>query len=395
MVFLTFMSAKCSKDTPVSNPPTNNIPYGASKMGVSGLAMGLDLFQEVVKDKPNENVLISPYSIQTAMLMAANGAKSQTLNEVLDVMHSKGMNIHDANSEALKLRNALLKPGNPQLKIANAFFYDPQRLAPEADYMANLSKYFMATSYSKNFELTATLDQINQWVKDNTLNKIPKIIDQITNDDVAFIINALYFKGDWLKPFAEEMTFNSEFNTAKGSKKQVPFMNHQGNVYAAEKNGFTMVDLPFADSTYSLSLMMPTQTSNSWIQNVNHQNINALWTALKSEYVMLALPKFELDFKSGLIPYFKALGMQLPFNRNADFSAMGQPLSGSDLFIGQIEHAAVLKIDEKGAEGAAVTSVGMVTTSMPPLIRFDRPFVLILRHIESGAPLFVGFVAEP
>ncbi len=390
-------AANCKKEIKTSTPPLANLPVGKSFLGTHATDFGVELFKEVAKAKPNENVLISPYSVQTAFLMAANGAKDQTLDEILQVLKIQGKQMSKINAEAKLIQHSMLNAGNPVVKIANAFFYDDKRLDVQSNYLAEILSYYQAQSHIKNFDSPNTLSEINDWVKNNTLNKIDKILEEIKSEDVAFIINALYFKADWLKPFAQEMTSPGEFQINANTKKSVSFMMAQDNFFTSTQNGLMLVELPFADSAISMSVLMPQNATNNsnWLQQINATTLFNLWEKVSYNQILLSLPKFELEFGDGLIPYLQAMGMEKPFSSQADFSPMGQSLIGPNLFIGAVEHKAVLKIDEKGAEGAAVTSIGMVTTSMPPMYRFDRPFVVVLRHLGSETPLFIGYVAEP
>lgn len=242
------------------------------------------------------------------------------------------------------------------------------------------------------------LDQINSWVKTNTKEKIDKILDQVTPLDVAFLINALHFKGDWAKGFSSEMTHKSEFTKVDGSKVQVNFVSDDRNFSFAQTAGFNLVDIPFRDSTYSLSLIQPSSmnTDPNWHNSITAESWLKMYEGMRYTRAIVSFPRLKLAFETDLIPTLKNMGITDAFSEiAADFKNLGTSPGGKNIFIKQVRHKTVLEVDEKGAEGAAVTSVGFGVTSLPPVFRFNKPFVLALRNINSKTLAFVGFIADP
>ncbi len=111
---------------------------------------------------------------------------------------------------------------------------------------------------------------------------------------------------------------------------------------------------------------------------------------------IVTFPKLDIEYEQELIDPLERMGMLSPFSTtDADFAKLGHALIGPNIYISKVKHKAVLKVDEKGAEGAAVTSIGFSTTSLPPIFSYDRPFVIVLRHTVTNAILFVGLVNDP
>ena len=160
-----------------------------------------------------------------------------------------------------------------------------------------------------------------------------------------------------------------------------------------------MVDVPFRDSTYSLSFIQPNDALASeadWLEQLKSSDLKAMWSALSYSRAWVNFPKLDLAYDKELIDPLERMGMTKAFSQQeADFSNLGHALIGPVIYISKVRHKAVLKVDEKGAEGAAVTSVGFSTTSLPPTFTFNKPFVIVLRHTPTNAMLFAGLVNDP
>lgn len=382
------------------NSPSLPAVADVEKVAEMNQALGWRLFHEEQQAQPGENILLSPYSVQTALFMAQNGAQGSTLAQMLDLMDGADYAVADLNT-AHKALNKLLTQagGHPEVTVANRYFYDGERINVEQAFLNQLNDYYAAPAESLDFrQEDQSLSTINNWVSESTNGKIPKILDQITSEDVAFLINALYFKADWLAGFPEELTIESAFTRPDGSTVEVPFVNQDATFLFAQADGLQMVDLPFKDSTYSLTLLQPDpeQPEAQWPASLTKDRWLAMYDEVQQSRAIVQFPKLKLDYRNDLVRALKNMGMEAAVSpAQADFQNMGQSTNGQNIFIKQIAHQTVLEIDERGAEGAAVTSIGFATTSAPPLFRFNQPFVLVLRHIETNTMLFTGYVADP
>lgn len=400
---LSFLSCdKNNNSQPDPNPdpdPGPQIPVeSVEEVAEMNQALGWKLFKQEQLANPDENILISPLSIQTALNMALNGAKGNTLNEMLGLMECPGCIVGDINSTQKDLSTLLTaQSGHPTVTIANNYFYDKNRISVKPDFLSALANNYESPSEQLNFNNTqAALKTINDWVKTNTNGKIDKILDKITADDVAFLINALHFKADWATGFSPQLTASGEFTKADGSKVIVDYVNADRIYTYAKTADLDIVDLPFKDSTYSLSLIKPTasNTDPDWSLNITANQWLDLYKGMYYSRAIVTFPKLKLDYKNDLVKSLQNLGVVDAFSEvAADFTNMGT--GAGNIFINQIKHKAVLEVDEKGAEGAAVTSVGFVLTSLPPVFYFNKPFVIVLRHIPTNTMLFTGLVRNP
>jgi serine protease inhibitor len=395
-LLIALLAMQCDKnDTKID--PVPDPTEGVLELAEMNHALGGELFQKEQQAQPGENVLLSPLSVQTALLMAHNGAEGSTQAQILDAMGGTTYTAADLNQAYRDMAQLLQQSGHPEVTIANGYFYDDNRIKVEDDFLSTLSESYDASAQILDFrEATASVDAINTWVEQQTNGKIKDLLQQITDDDLAFLINALYFKADWSTGFAEEATFPGPFTTADGSEVEVEYVNADRRFTTAVHDGLQLVDLPFRDSTFSLSLVQPEEAEEGWPATFTTERWRSMYEHVIYGRAMVFFPKLKLSYKNDLIASLKQLGMTDAFiPQLADFSAMGQPLTGPTIYISQITHNAVLEIDEKGAEGAAATSIGFSTTSAPPMFRFDEPFVLVLRHIPTNTMLFVGYVADP
>lgn len=391
------IAGACAKEHYPANggqPPVN--VQSVQALGAANASFGLDLFQEVVDRHPQENVLIAPLSVQTAFLMALNGANGNTAQQIQKALHLGNQHPDTLNLLQQQLRILMeQQSGHPILKSANAFFYDANRLQVFQPFSNTLQTHYAAHLATENFADPNTKDKINNWVKQQTNGKIEEIVQSIAPEDLAFLINAIYFQSDWERGFPTEFVRNHNFTEFDGSGNSVPFVFDDNTFQYSSGNGLQMVEVPFKGATYSMQFIMPDQPTNQtqWIQQITPTELQQLQAQASEQRLFFGFPKLQLKFNVGLIPDLYNLGITDAFEPGAaNFSNMGTSLIGPNIYISTVEHCAVLKVDEKGAEGAAVTSLGFSTTSAPPSVVFDHPFVIIIKHKATQTQLFTGLV---
>ena len=364
-------------------------------------AFSYEIFRNTVAFDDEENVIISPLSISMALSMALNGAEEETYEEMREVMHLHAMGKKEIN-EAFKSLIELLTDLDPKvtLQIANSVWHRLS-LPVKEDFLERLTIYYGAKVQELDFADPASVDIINDWVSENTEGLIETIIDEIPDEMVMYLINALYFKGDWLRPFDTDDTRPRDFRLEDGSSVQVDMMRQESRFATYFSDEVQMIELPYGDSLFSMTVLMPNDPEmpidrfveeNLSAENLNNWRLNL---SVGSRDVILQLPKFELEYEIEYNEILKAMGMELAFDGwEADFSGIAD-VSPQNLFISEVKHKTFIRVDEEGTEAAAVTSVGIGITSMPPSIIVDRPFVFIIHERESGTNLFMGKVKNP
>ena len=359
-----------------------------------------DLFKQAVKESdPGQNVSISPISVASALYMAYEGSANMTRSEMSQVMGMPGSkHVGKAYSD---LEQILTNTGeDTYLKMENSIFWDKNRMTANDDFLGYIGTHHDALISDLDFSQSSALTSINDWVKTSTEGRIEKILDEITSEDVMFLINALIFKADWAYPFPQENTIVGPFKRSDGSEVSVPMMFQ--DVYhlkSFEDENVKAVEMPFADTTFSMILLQsPTdnQSVDDFIEAISSTSIDQLLNQnLVHGRIYMHMPKFEIEFKMQMNTVLKELGMVEAFDdQQADFSNLGSSASGN-LFLNKVLHKTFLKVDEKGADGAAVTSVGVGVTSLPPTFRFDRPFVALILDRRTGVQIFTAKIEDP
>ncbi|MBC9797463.1 serpin family protein [Sinomicrobium weinanense] len=391
----------CDKD-PSTTPegPKGELPreLNASEMKIiaADQSFSYDIFRRTVAyDTEEENLMISPLSISTALAMTLNGAKGQTFEDMQASLYLHGMSMDEIN-DAFQSLVKLLLTADPEvkIKIANSVWYK-EGLPVEEDFVQRLKNKYEAEITGLDFSDPGAKDIINKWVAENTEGLIKTIIDEIPGNMIMYLINALYFKGNWLTQFDKDDTHKADFVLESGERVQVDMMSQKSRFAMYADDDVRLVQLPYGDSLFTMSVLMPGDPKMPIDQfvaeKVTQANL-ATWRSKLRVYgdMDLKLPKFELEYELKYNDILKAMGMEIAFDGPADFTGIA-PL---DLLIDEVKHKTFIRVDEEGTEAAAVTSVGIVETSLPPSVVINRPFVFIIYEQVSGANLFMGKVKK-
>ena len=361
-----------------------------------------DLLKNLVGvESADSNLMISPLSIQIALYMTYNGSNGDTRKAMANVL---GWDEIDPKSLNLVYKDLIsrLSPKNNsvQLQIANAVFWDKNRITPYDEFRLAMDDSYHAKMLEEDFlnNPKETLDKINNWVDKSTNGKIDKILEELDPTEIMFLVNALYFIGSWDLPFDENQTRVDFFNKLDGKPVEVNFMTQDNYLLAYLGEDYRAVESQFSDSDYAMYFILPPENEfiDQFILEFNFHNFyKELDNLFHEQRIDLWLPKFQIDYKIKLNDALKVLGMEIAFDKlRADFSKLGEVAYGNP-FISRVEHKTFLKIDEKGAEGAAVTAVGIAIESAPTRLKFDRPYMTLLLHKETKTPLFIGKIVNP
>ena len=363
----------------------------------TGRSFGLELFRQTVKADPTENIFISPLSVSMALGMTLNGARNETEQAMKETLHYQNLGMQEIN-ESYKSLIKLLTELDPEVKmqIANSIWYE-QLFSVEQDFIDTNREYFNAEVNPLDFNDPRSADIINQWVKDSTNGLIEKIIDgEIPSEVLMYIMNAIYFKGNWTHKFDPELTEKRPFHLENGETIEWDMMTNTRNFATFQNDTVKMVDLAYGNELYSMSVLLPAEAGTPLDRfiatSLSEENLSNWNAGLDSTRINLQLPKFEMEYKIRLNDMLKSMGMGIAFDPDsADFSGI---LTGGGLWVDAVDHKTFLKVDEEGTEAAAVTNV-VIPTSQPPTFSVNRPFVFLIRERESGAILFIGKMKRP
>lgn len=400
---LIFITAACSDE--IVGPEVNgelprSLTTAEKKLLEADQSFSFELFKQVnAEEKEEENLFISPLSISMALGMTLNGAKGETYDEMRETLAFHDLSLEEINSSYQTLME-LLTTVDPKvkMKIANSV-WNKEGFQAKEEFKQSLQEYFEAEIQELDFSDPKAPEVINTWVKENTNGLIDSIIKgQIPPSIVMYLINAIYFKGDWTYQFDKEETREEPFYLETGEQVLTQLMNQKNDLPFYFSDEVQMIDLPYGDSLFSMTIMMPADHETSIDEfineKLNQQNFTAWISQLSSETVLLKLPKFEMEYKIVLNDVLRSMGMKTAFSAGAANLA---GIANAPLYISEVMHKSFITVDEVGTEAAAVTSVAVGITSAPsyPTMYINRPFVFVIREQNSSAILFMGKVKNP
>jgi serpin B len=362
-------------------------------------SFALKLFREIDTHDPDVNLFVSPLSVAMALGMTYNGADGETQTAMANALELQDMAIDDVN-QAYRDLIALLIDLDPRVEfqIANSIWYR-NTLQFEQPFLDINQEYFDAEVAPLDFNDPGSADMINDWVNTATNGKIDQIVEKpIAAHLVMFLINAIYFKGDWTHQFDKSKTRPADFTLDDGTVTQVETMFHddEAEVRLFADDVLRAVDLPYGGDAFTMTILVPQDGSD--VADVVAALDGPRWAALESGLTdserIVGLPKFTLEYEIGLKDVLTALGMGVAFTEHvANFSKMR---TANDLFIDHVKHKTFVEVNEEGTEAAAATSVGVGATSAPPgPFLVDRPFLFVIRERFSGAIIFMGKILDP
>ncbi len=368
-------------------------------------SFALDLYKYLLGE--NGNLIYSPYSISLALAMTYAGARGNTESQMADVLHFEfGQNTTHPAFNALDL--GLSQRGEStdeeqqplKLRIANAIWAERTFTFSQA-YLDTISSNYGAGIHLADFinQFEPARKEINTWVEDQTEDRIKDLLAEGTLNPATrlVLVNAIYFKADWLSQFSKESTFNETFHLLDGSVLETPSMHQGMYIPYARGDGWQAVELPYAGETAAMTIIVPDEGDFAMFESVfDFAKYETILGSLQPASVMLALPKFTFTRDFALADILTGMGMPDAFNPDiADFSGMtGKP----ELFIDNVIHKAFVAVDEEGTEAAAATAVIMRAVSEPNYdvtLTIDRPFIFVIRDTVSGQILFMGRVVNP
>ena len=364
----------------------------------SQMRLAVDLFQSSVLESKDENVLISPLSIQLALAMTANGADGDTKAE-MEALLGGEITLEDLNEYLYSYVNNLPSAEKYKLQIANSIWFrdDEGRLQVEKDFLQKNADYYGAQAYKAAFD-DQTLKDINNWVKDHTDGMIDSILDQIDEDAVMYLINALVFDAEWQHVYDKSDVYKGKFTNIGGTEKQVDMMHSEETVYLQDENAIGFMK-PYSGSKYNFAVLLPNEGADiyEYIAGLTGESLMETLSTPQLGMVMATLPKFSYEYELTMNDVLKELGMPSAFSGDtADFSKMAHSSRGN-IYIGDVLHKTFISVDELGTKAGAVTKVQMNDESAPMsewVVTLNRPFVYMIIDNETKLPIFIGTVMD-
>lgn len=354
-----------------------------------------DMLGEIYEE---ENILISPLSMMSALSMTANGAENETLLQMEETFYADR---DDLNEYLYAYMSDLPSDDEYKVSLANAiWFKDKEGLTIEEDFLQINKDYYDAAVYKAAFD-ASTKDDINNWVNEKTHGMIEELLEENPPDDaIMYLINALSFDAEWENIYNEDGIREDDFNTQNGGTKKVDFMHSEEYGYIEIPNaiGFSK---PYADNKYSFVALLPNEEvemsdfvasmeGNTLVDGIQNQS---------DEEVLTAMPKFEFEYDNELAETLKGLGIVDAFDEElADFSSLGHSVRGN-IYINRVIHKTKIQVDEKGTKAGAATAVEMFEETAaaiePKMVNLNRPFFFAIVDNEFNMPIFMGILQDP
>ena len=352
------------------------------------------------RDAPR-NLFLSPLSVAMALAMTTNGAAGSTEAAMRAALGLEGMTVAEVN-EGYRGLIALLRGLDPRARftLANSIWYR-QELAVLQPFLDVTQQSYDARVAPLDFRSPTAAQTINAWVSEQTAGRITEIVEPVLPEAaVMYLINAIYFKGDWTQQFDRGRTAPRPFRLADGSTVSVPTMTHgrEADVRVYRDATVEVLDLPYGGRAFSMTIVMPPEPAgiDALLASLTAQAWDGWIAGLDSTASEVYLPKFVLSSELLLNSTLTALGMGIAFDCDppdmADFTRMHVP---QEVCITRVKHKSFVDVNEEGTEAAAVTAVEMGVTSAPAAIVVDRPFLFAIRETLSGTILFVGVMRNP
>ncbi|OGN97693.1 MAG: serine protease [Chloroflexi bacterium RBG_13_51_36] len=354
------------------------------------------------------NLFYSPYSISLALAMTYAGARGETAQQMADTLQflleqaklhpafnwldaklaSRGQGVQGKDGEGFRLNVVNAIWGRKGATFLPAFLD-----ALAENYGAGLR----ILDFIREAEKSRII--INDWVSNQTEGRIEDLIPQGAIDALTRLVltNAIYFNAAWAYPFDEGLTADGPFYLLDGGQVTVPMMRETEAFGYTDGEGYQAVELLYDGGELSMVALLPESGEfQAFEETLNAQQVSDIIAGLRLTQVTLTMPKFEFESEFSLNDALSEMGMPIAFSEgDADFSGM---TGERTTFISHVIHKAFVAVDEAGTEAAAATAVIMRDSAIlePDVeVMIDRPFIFLVRDIETGSILFVGRVLNP
>ena len=360
------------------------------------------LLNRISKDDKG-NVLISPYSINTALGMTELGAGNETLKQMEETVNG-GLSRSEFETIMYRLREETVLEDQVKWNTANSLWLkDDGRWALRDEFLTETVSYYDPEIYKAPFN-DQTLKDINSWVSNETDKKITQILDKIDPRAVLYLVNATAFEAEWETMYEEDDIFDGRtFTNADNSSSEVTMLTSTENRYFTLGKGEGFIK-PYKGGRFAYVAILPEEGmgTDEYLEDLAASKEDFSKAVREADYesVIVHLPEYSMDYDVKLHEVYKNMGMDIPFDENkADFHDMITSTAGEpyNVWIGRILHKTHIEVDRKGTKAAAATVVEMnikcqsiEVVEEPKIIVLDRPFVYAIVETETGIPFFIG-----
>lgn len=351
---------------------------------LAAYALALSLI--TYESTPGENQLLSSLSVMLALGMTANGANGETQAQMERVL---GLSVEELN---VFLLGVLQSADQDILNLAQSIWFRDNGFAVKETFLDTNANYFDADAFAAKFDKSTVAD-INAWVSEETQGMIEKLLDSIRPEDMMYLISALAFEADWAEKYNSAQIKQENFTTADGTLQKVEMMSSSESFYLSQGGALGVLKY-YEGERYAFAGILPPEgiSPEDYLASLSAEDFAALLGNVKRGIVSAKIPAFSFTGNYELSQALSALGMPLAFSPDADFSG----IADQNLSVSEVKHKTFIDVNPDGTRAAAVTSIGIKTTSIGPSERIcvylNRPFVMVLLDTDTGLPLFVGII---
>ena len=358
---------------------------------------GVRLFQTSMEE--GKNTLISPLSVLYALAMTANGADGETLAQMQQVL---GMDSDDLNCYMLAYMDLLPEAEKYKMSLANSIWFkdDPNFIVNESFLQTN-ADYYGSSIYKAAFD-EGTRNDINNWVKEHTDEMIPEILDEIPDEAIMYLVNALAFEAQWDDVYDEFQVRDDIFTKEDGTKQDVEMMHADEYKYLSDDLATGFIKY-YEGRKYAFAALLPNEgvTVQQYVDSLTGSHLQKMLADPEEIQVFTCIPKFESEYDIEMSEVLQEMGMTDAFDWNiADFSKLGTyNVDGMNICINRVLHKTFISVTEQGTKAGAATAVEMVAEGAAEIQEYrevilDRSFVYILIDCETNLPFFIGTMMD-
>ena len=392
----TFAKASDTTDLTKGVSASNDVTGRRADSEFIGSAadFSIDLFKESITE--GKNSLVSPLSVILALAMTANGADGETLSQ-MEALLGGSIPLDMLNEYLYSYANSLPNAEKSKMKIANSIWFrgDEEKLKVEPEFLQKNADYYDAAAYSAAFD-NKTVKDINSWVEKNTDGMIDKMLDEITDDAMLYLINAIVFDAEWKSVYYDTNVRKEIFTDISNLTNSIDFMysTEYGYLDDGMATGFVK---PYAGGGYSFAALLPNEdvAIEAYIESLTGERfLDIINSAQRDLMVFTSMPKFKNDYEIKMNDALIALGMPDAFDPSAvDFNKMGKSSYGN-LVISRVLHKTFISVDELGTKAGAATLVEMAAGGSGArdyeTVHLNRPFVYAIIDNATNLPIFIG-----
>lgn len=362
-------------------------------------AFAFNLANQLVRTHPDANLLISPFSVSTALQMLSNGAEDETKRELQQALKTSALAQTNLNRACAALNHDFTARPDATLDLADGLWYQ-KGFHLQSEFEAVNRKFFQAELAEVDFNQPDAAKDINRWADGKTEGKVKEVVRFPFPPLTRLVLaDAIYFKSEWVKPFQPKLTHPRAFHLPDGRTKPVPMMERQDYFIYQETREFQAVELPY-EGHFQMELFLPATNSNPqrllaalaapgrWLKDVQ--------SGFGHRDGAVILPKFKFAAAMQLKDALQAMGICRAFAADANFLDLAQ----ERVFVSQVQQSSFISVDEAGTEAAAgasvqVTALAELASPISFVLLFDRPFVVVITDVPSNSILFLGVVSDP